>query len=316
MTQTQLNPPQSMTEETQSETARWFGVRELAASIVGIGLYMVVTWFTGFAQLSAGLGVEIRPSIVIPIVFGFAYGPMVGFLVGALGNTAADQILYGSFTAVGNWQRASGLSAGAVRAVPQVLPKLVRPGHRVVVSALGILIGMGFAAFSSMAVCSEQFALDSCFVVPTTFNDAWTTFVPAAQANIITAVILVPVLLYNMARLDLQNVNWSRSGLLWRFIVVVTISAALPIALLGFFLLQDISGADTGTTDTIMLVRIGGTIVVTLLFTVANATLVAQELNRPLLQLAESARKMEDESSRSTKPRPCEQRRVRTKSAT
>jgi len=296
MTQTQTitSATPSPTQAEQGEKARWFGLRELIASVVGIVLYVAITWFTSFAELSQGLGVELRPSIVIPIVFGFAYGPVVGFLVGFVGNTVADQVLYS--TIYWQWEVGNGL-VGLVPGLYALFGKSYLTWRDQIlaflVSVAGIVVGIGFAAFSSMVLCSESYAMSSCFVVPTTLNDAWGTFLAASQTNIISAAILVPVLLYNIARIDPRQINWN-SGLLRRFIVVVIVSAALPIALLSVFLLQDLSGADAANTDNVLLVRLAGTIAVTVLFTIANATLVAQNLNRPLLRLSQAAREMEN----------------------
>jgi methyl-accepting chemotaxis protein len=73
----------------------------------------------------------------------------------------------------------------------------------------------------------------------------------------------------------------------------VVISAAVPTALLGYFLTQQISGQHSDSTG--LAVRLGFTILVSLLFTVVNAGLVAQTLSKPLLRLMRAAEDMEND---------------------
>ena len=277
--------------QATNRNARWLGSRELIAIAVGIVLYAILSWFTGFANLGTGLGIELRPGIVIPIIFGFVYGPVVGFAVGAVGATVTDYWLYGDIW----WQWSVG--NGIMGLVPGLHALRWRSyltlrdqALAFIVTIIGIIAGMGFASFSSIAICQEGIAPPQCFQVPVTLEIATDTFLSVARVNIISAIILVPLLLFNIARLDLSSINWMESGLLRRLVIGVAVSAALPIALLGFFLLQQFT-ADMETSNVI--VQLLGTVVVTLLFTVANASLVAQTLNRPLLRLTKAAQQME-----------------------
>ncbi|MEZ4736830.1 MAG: hypothetical protein R3E79_57850 [Caldilineaceae bacterium] len=83
-----------------------------------------------------------------------------------------------------------------------------------------------------------------------------------------------------------------RSGLMRRLLVTLLISAA-PVGLLGLFLLQQTESATASPAE--LLLKLSITVVLTLLFTVVNALLVAQTVSRPLLRLAEAARLMEAE---------------------
>ncbi len=274
------------------QNARWLGRRELLAMVIGTVIYIILTWFTGFARLNTGFGLELRPSIVIPIIMGFVYGPAAGFVVGALGTTISDNWFYNDIW----WQWSVG--NGIMGFVPGLYALHRRSYHSLrdqviafSVAVAGILAGMGFAAFSSILICQEGTAPAQCYVVPITFDMALDTFMSAVRVNIISVVILLPVLLFNIARIDLHQVNWMTSGLLRRLLLAIIVSAALPIALLGFFLVQHFESATVETTSVI--VRLMGTVTATLLFTVANASLVAQTLNRPLLRLTEAAELMQ-----------------------
>ena len=185
---------------------RWFGKRELLASLLGSLLYFGVNWFTSFARLSSGLGLEFRPAIAVPIVFGFVYGPVAGFLVGVVGNTLGDYVLFKDIW--WQWSVGNGLM-GLVpgfyalwwphyRALKQVIVAYL-------VTVLGILAGMGFASFSTIWICREGAAAANCYTVPTTPLVAWQTFVPVVKVNVINALILVPLLLFNIERLDLSS---------------------------------------------------------------------------------------------------------------
>ena len=286
-----VNTALSVEQQSIRQNARWIGQREIIATGVGIIIYIVITWFTSFAQLNTGLGIELRPGIVIPIIFGFVYGPLVGFAVGALGNTLSDYWMYNDIWwqwSVGNGIMGliPGLYALRWRSYLTLRDQLFAFG----VTLVGIVAGIGFAAFSSMLICQEGSTVSQCFVVPITFDMALDTFSSAVRVNIISAIILVPLLLFNIARLDIQSMNWMTSGLLRRLLVAVVVSAALPIALLGFFLIQQFSGEPNSSS---VIVRLISTIIVTLLFTIANASIVAQTLNRPLLRLTDVARRME-----------------------
>lgn len=273
------------------KNARWFGGRELLAIVVGIILYVALAWFTSFAKLSTGLGIELRPGIVIPIIFGFVYGPFVGFAIGVLGNTASDYWLWGDVW----WQWSVG--NGIMGLIPGFYALRWRSYRSLreqivafVVAVIGIGVGMGFASFSSVAICQEGIAPPQCFQVPVTVDMALDTFISVVRVNVVSAFILIPLLLYNIARLDLGAMNWMSSGLLRRLMIAVVVSAALPIALLGFFLLQQFT-VSVETSN--IIVQLMGTVVVTLLFTVANSSLVAQAINRPLLRLTKAAELME-----------------------
>jgi uncharacterized membrane protein len=277
--------------------------------LVGSLLYGASSWLTNSfpltesaqVQLGSGLAVSlsVRPGVAIPIFAGFAFGPAVGFVVGSLGNFLGDlwsgYLAYPPSPPTGslgmdlvqgflvNWQ----IGNGVMGLVPGILAMY---HHRYLTwgdqfralgfMALGIALGMAFASFTDMVIDRLTFQA--------TLN---TYFIPAALINLINAAILVPILLYNYQRLDLRSVDWLRSRLMHRLLAVVTVSAALPLVLLGVFLTQH-SGQQQ-MTPTELAVKLSLTVLITLAFTVANAALMAQSLSRRLLRLTEAARLME-----------------------
>jgi uncharacterized membrane protein len=75
------------------ENAAWMvGTREVVYMGIGAALYGVLSWLfngTVFAVPSVSQ-VALRPGIVIPILFGYLFGPVVGFFTGVVGNTLGD----------------------------------------------------------------------------------------------------------------------------------------------------------------------------------------------------------------------------------
>ena len=261
--------------------------------VAGALLYGGISWLTNFMRLADTLGVDLRPGIAVPIVLGFVYGPVVGFVVGFAGNTLGD---LASFQA---WYWNWSLGNAFMGLIPGLFALRWRSyrtfGDHVrafAVTVLGIVLGMAIASFLDVWVCREGAAAATCFTVPVTMNFALTQeFIPAARVNIITALILVPLVLFNVERLDLSSTDWFGSGLLRRLLLAIMVSAGLPVALLGFFLLQQFTGQAGGSAN--LTLKLFFTIAVSLVFTIANALLVAQSISRPLLRLTRAAGMMQ-----------------------
>jgi energy-coupling factor transport system substrate-specific component len=294
-TNTAAPAPQPRPSEGSRRVGLGFGRQELILTVLGFLLYAAVTWFTSFMKLQATSDVDLRPSVVIPMLFGFAAGPWVGFLSGLLGNAISDHFLYGS--GVADWQWSAGV--GMMGLVPGLFAASGSRSYRgwlgqlqaLAVALLSIGLGMGFAAFIALWLCNEGSTLKSCYVIPTTFNVALNNaFLPAFKVNAISTVLLLPIVLFNLERLSFRRDDWN-SGLFRRLTVAIVVSAMLPTGLLGFFLLQRFSGEKGDPT---ILFQLGGTIIFSLLFTVANAGILARSFSRPLLELTKAAQAMRD----------------------
>ena len=85
------------------------GTREVVFMAIGAVLYGVLSWVTNVSTIlvpSVSL-VSLRPAIAIPPLFGYLFGPVVGFFVGAFGNVLGDAISgWGVFPA---WDLGNGL---------------------------------------------------------------------------------------------------------------------------------------------------------------------------------------------------------------
>ncbi|MBN1429287.1 MAG: ECF transporter S component [Anaerolineae bacterium] len=68
------------------------GTREVVMMAIGAALYGVLTFLFNIVPVPSVSLVALRPVVVIPIFFGFAFGPAVGFFVGAFGNVLGDAL--------------------------------------------------------------------------------------------------------------------------------------------------------------------------------------------------------------------------------
>lgn len=229
-----------------SDKAIWeFGTRQVVYAAIGAALYGVLSWVTNIFQLPSISLVALRPAVVIPVFFGIAFGPVVGFFSGFVGNVLGDALtgwgvyplwdvgngLLGlipgliiafrsrrqalntvtiavavlsllatglilanaSFTVEdfnGN-QNAVGplwwvpLLGGVLAVAARYLfTKREEIAAAEVWGALGIIIGIGFAAFGGILQNGTSPALAF-------FGE----FVPAAGSNLINVLILLPILL-------------------------------------------------------------------------------------------------------------------------
>ncbi len=290
--------------ENMAEPARAAGIstqRKVLAVVVGSVLYGLLSWITNFSAVSGAFDGNLRPAVAIPLVYGFIYGPWVGFLVGFLGNLGLDYssgfLVYPPDPATGNllrdvvaayvlnWQIGNGLFG--------LIPGLWSHWHprydrvrdllwAALVTAVAIIVGVSFAALTDIYLFDF---VDLDFAI-------YQELIPIGTVNLINALILTPIILFNAARLDYRSLPSIRSGLMRRLLLTLLISAALPVGLLGLFLMQQTQESAAANSGELTL-KLSITIVLSLLFTVVNALLVAQTVSNPLLRLAQAARLME-----------------------
>ena len=92
------------------ENKAWeVGTREVVWMAIGAALYAVFSWlFNGTVFVVPSLSqVSLRPAIAIPMFFGFAFGPVVGFFTGAVGNMFGDALT--GFGLSPQWSIGNGL---------------------------------------------------------------------------------------------------------------------------------------------------------------------------------------------------------------
>ncbi len=83
------------------------GTRQVVYMAIGAALYGVFNYIFNTIPMPSVSQVSLRPSICIPVFFGYAFGPVVGFFTGAVGNILGDFITgWGVFPA---WDLGNGL---------------------------------------------------------------------------------------------------------------------------------------------------------------------------------------------------------------
>jgi uncharacterized membrane protein len=85
------------------------GTREVVYMAIGAALYAIFSYLfngTVFAVPSVSQ-VSLRPAIAIPMFFGYAFGPVVGFFTGAVGNMFGDALT--GFGLSPQWSIGNGL---------------------------------------------------------------------------------------------------------------------------------------------------------------------------------------------------------------
>jgi uncharacterized membrane protein len=91
---------------TAANEAWVVGTREVVYMAIGAALFGVLTWWANTLALPSVSLVSLRPTVCLPIFFGFVFGPVVGFFTGAVGNIIGDFLTgWGVFPA---WDLANG----------------------------------------------------------------------------------------------------------------------------------------------------------------------------------------------------------------
>jgi uncharacterized membrane protein len=104
---------------TRDNPAWEVGTRQVVWMAIGAALYAVFSWFfnaTVFVVPSLSQ-VALRPAIAIPMFFGYAFGPVVGFFTGAVGNMFGDAI--SGFGLSPQWSIGNGL-IGLIAGLPNL----------------------------------------------------------------------------------------------------------------------------------------------------------------------------------------------------
>jgi energy-coupling factor transport system substrate-specific component len=162
-----------------------FGTREVVYAAIGAALYGVFSWVTNFLALPAAGNISFRPAVAIPIFFGLAFGPWVGFISGFVGNVLGDFLSgYGFWW---YWDLGNGLMG----LIPGLISHQLTNFRDVktiikaeVVTVIAVIVGMLVPALLEIPMSGID--LNTALVG---------YFFPAALSNIINALILVPILM-------------------------------------------------------------------------------------------------------------------------
>lgn len=192
---------------TKDNKAWEVGTREVVWMAIGAALYAVFSWlFNGTVFVVPSLSqVSLRPAIAIPMFFGYAFGPVVGFFSGAVGNMFGDALT--GFGLSPQWSIGNGL-VGLIAGLPLLFADKKKSlnavlGVGVILSLIAVVI-----YFVNKSLPNMLF-----FDVPNNvFGDAQITLF--AGISIIIGLVLVVVVRFVFGKnIDIATaVTWSMLG--------------------------------------------------------------------------------------------------------
>jgi energy-coupling factor transport system substrate-specific component len=172
----------------QPDSAWSITTRVIVYAAIGAALYAVFNFISFGFVLPGTQEVNVRPHYGLLTFFGFAFGPVVGFLTGLIGNIVGDFLSgYGAFTSW-HWSLANGV-AGLLAGVMGVWAagRATSTGSRALWAAVAGVIAtvIGFIViFLGLVVTPEM-----------SFNAILTTeYIPVIVANSIAAAVVTPIL--------------------------------------------------------------------------------------------------------------------------
>ncbi len=128
------------------ESKAWeVGTREVVWMAIGAALYAVFSWlFNGTVFVVPSVSqVALRPAIAIPMFFGYAFGPIVGFFTGAVGNMFGDALT--GFGLYPQWSIANGL-IGFIAGLPLLFKDKKKSLDSVLIAG-GVLTAVGIVVY-------------------------------------------------------------------------------------------------------------------------------------------------------------------------
>jgi len=177
-------------------SSRWsVDSRVIVYSAIGAALYGILL----VAQITIpGSTVSIRPAFALVPFFGYAFGPIVGLFTGLVGNAIGDQISgWGALTSW-NWSIANGLVGLIAGLAPMYLGRWTNGSLRdraiggAVAGVIATIIGFLFT-FTDVIIQAGN-----------TVGASTSLYITVIIADVITAAILVPVLVYAWEPLKAQ----------------------------------------------------------------------------------------------------------------
>jgi hypothetical protein len=119
---------------TKSSGIWQVGTREVVYMAIGAALYAVFSYlFNGTVFVVPSVSqVALRPAIVIPMFFGYTFGPVVGFFSGAVGNMFGDALT--GFGLSPQWSIGNGL-VGLIAGLALLYPDKKKSLNNVLVAS-------------------------------------------------------------------------------------------------------------------------------------------------------------------------------------
>ena len=177
-----------MTAVTMNRNTLWsVDSRTIVYAAIGAALYGVLVQFK--FPIPGGTAVDVRPAFALVPFFGFAFGPIVGFFTGLVGNMIGDQISGWGLLTSYNWSLANGVAGLLAGLAPLYLAGWLngtvgrKAAAGAIAGAIGVVIGL-LIVFSDI----PKDGVD--------FNYALGEYVPAVVGDLVATIILVPILVY------------------------------------------------------------------------------------------------------------------------
>jgi uncharacterized membrane protein len=192
---------------TRENKAWEIGTRQVVWMAIGAALYAVFAWlFNGTVFVVPSLSqVSLRPAIALPMFFGYAFGPVVGFFSGAVGNLFGDALT--GFGLSPQWSIGNGL-VGLVAGLPMLFKDKKKSLDVVLISGAVLTLLATAVFFLNRSQPNMLF-----FDVPNNiFGDAQITLF--AGISILIGLVLVVIVRFAFGKnLDIAAaVTWSMLG--------------------------------------------------------------------------------------------------------
>ena len=177
-----------MTTATMNRDNLWeVTSRTIVYSAIGAALYGILL----VAQIPIpGSTVSVRPAFALVPFFGYAFGPIVGFFTGTVGNAIGDQISgWGALTSW-NWSLATGFVGLIAGLAPLYLSRWTNGSLRdraiggAVAGSIAVVIGFLFVFTDAILQ-----GMDVATILTT-------LYLPVIIGDLIGTIILVPILVY------------------------------------------------------------------------------------------------------------------------
>jgi uncharacterized membrane protein len=137
-----------------------------------------------------GSTVSVRPAFALVPFFGYAFGPVVGFFVGLVGNAIGDQISGWGLLTSWNWSIANGLVGLIAGLAPLYLARWANGNVRdraiggAIAGAVAVVIGFLFT-FTDVIIQAGN-----------TVGASTSLYFTVIVSDLIATIILVPILVY------------------------------------------------------------------------------------------------------------------------
>jgi hypothetical protein len=221
---------------TRSSGVWEVGTREVVYMAIGAALYAVFSYlFNGTVFVVPSVSqVSLRPAIVIPMFFGYTFGPAVGFFTGAVGNMFGDALT--GFGLSPQWSVGNGL-VGMIAGMALLFPDKKKGINTVlIISVLLVIVGAIFYVTNTGQANMMFFDANAGI-----FGDAQITWF-AGLSVVIGFILVLAVRFAASQNMDIAaSVTWSMLGNLigMGFAAISDIwinGFSLPVAIVGEFL--------------------------------------------------------------------------------